>query len=98
MNEFLKLRNETAKRINKIFKKLFGVQNYKLAVDLKNNLKKYFEKKYDRNVGEIQISDLKRTDYCIFVKLRTLQKIIDIYSDVVSLSFYDNELEEYDER
>lgn len=98
MNEFLKLRNETAKRINKIFKKLFGVQNYKLAVDLKNNLKKYFEKKYDRNVGEIQISDLKRADYCIFVKLRTLQKIIDIYSDVVSLSFYDNELEEYDER
>ena len=98
MNEFLKLRNETAKRINRIFKKLFGVQNYKLAVDLKNNLKKYFEKKYDRNVGEIQISDLKRTDYCIFVKLRTLQKIIDIYSDVVSLSFYDNELEEYDER
>lgn len=98
MNEFLKLRNETAKRINRIFKKLFGVQNYKLAVDLKNNLKKYFEKKYDRNVSEIQISDLKRADYCIFVKLRTLQKIIDIYSDVVSLSFYDNELEEYDER
>lgn len=97
MNEFLKLRNKTVKRINKIFRKLFGVENYKLAVDLKNDLKKYFEKLYNKNVSEIQISDLNRTDYYDFVKLRTLQKIISLYSDIVSLSFYSNELEEYNE-
>lgn len=97
MNEFLKLRNKTVKRINKIFRKLFGVENYKLAVDLKNDLKKYFEKLYNKDVSEIQISDLNRSDYYNFVKLRTLQKIISLYLDIVSLSFYSNELEEYNE-
>lgn len=97
MNEFLKLRNKTVKRINKIFRKLFGVENYKLAVDLKNDLKKYFEKLYNKNVSEIQISDLNRSDYYNFAKLRTLQKIINLYSDIVSLSFYGDELEEYNE-
>ena len=98
MNDFLKLRNTTVKRINKIFRKLFGIENYKSAVDLKNDLKKYFEKLYNKDVSEIQISDLNRTDYYDFVKLRTLQKIISLYSDIVSLSFHNDELEEYDER
>ena len=85
--------NSARKKTEKLLKKMFGFSCAKDAIYEKNFIKKFLENYAGKNIADFTMEDVKKNSY-LYAKYRTLEKILSIYLDLVSLDkFIIKELE-----
>lgn len=85
--------NSSRKKTEKLLKKIFGLSCVKDGIFEKNSIKKYLEFSAGKKIDDFTMGDVKKNPY-LYAKYRTLDKILSIYLDLVSLDkFIIKELE-----
>ena len=85
--------NLVRKKTEKLLKKMFGFSSVKDGIREKNSIKKFLENCAGKNIADFTMEDVKKNSY-LYAKYRTLEKILSIYLDLVSLDkFIIKELE-----
>lgn len=85
--------NITRKKTEKLLKKIFGLKSVKDALTERKQIIFQLESCCGKKIVDFTMDDVKRCPY-LYAKFRTLDKVLSIYLDLVSLDkFIIKELE-----
>lgn len=85
--------NGVRKKTERLLKKMFGYNSIKVALNERASLQIFLQSNLNKRIEEFTVQDVKKFPY-EYAKWRTLDRIISIYLDLVSLDkFIVKELE-----
>jgi len=85
--------NSVRKKTEKLLKKMFGFSSVKVGFSEMKITREYLEFSARKKIDEFDMNDVKQNSY-LYARYRTLNKILSIYLDLVSLDkFIIKELE-----
>lgn len=76
--------DRTRKKTERLLKKMFGLKSVKDALSERKEIILQLEKSAGKKVTDFNMNDVKKEPY-LYAKYRTLDKILSIYIDLVSL-------------
>ena len=75
------------KKTERLLKKMFGYKTLAEGLSARTELIKWLEISSGKDIDKFDMNDVRRYG-CLYVKYRTLDKILSIYIDLVSLNYF----------